>query len=236
MSGDEISPFFEKIWGNWSTESGPCFECPNRDSQCRFYPKYGEGVLDADIAFVAETPNEDRRNQNSPKSRKDRNGKFEIIVRSNPVPGWIKDGNRISDSFFKQISADFTDERDRGIYYTNIKKCADIGGGRAGWKNRKAKIHCEQYLEDELLAVGPDIVVAFGEEATESLFEIFDAGPSFDTMKDGVLRVYQLDAYSVIPSFHWSYLHLNLRCLDNIDDQDEYWNKLAEVINSATDV
>ncbi|WP_092733116.1 uracil-DNA glycosylase family protein [Halopenitus persicus] len=233
MSLDNIPAFFEETWNNWNTGAGPCFECPNRDSQCRFYPKFGEGVLDAEIAFVAETPNEDRKTQNSPKSQKERDGQFESKVRNNPIPEWIKEGNRFSDSFFKDISADFSDERKLGIYFTNIKKCADIEGRRKKWKNRKAKLHCEQYLKDELRTVSPEIVVTFGEEATESLFEVFDSASSFSRMKDDVLEVHHVSSYNVIPSFHWSYLHLNLP--DQIEDQEEYWTTLAEIINSTVD-
>ena len=233
MSGNQTSTFFDRVWNNWSSGKGPCFECPNRDSQCRFYPKFGEGVLDGDIAFVAETPNEDEReNQNSPKSRKNRTGEFESKVRSNPIPTWIKKGNRFSDTFFKDISADFSGDKKRGIYYTNIKKCGDIDSERAEWKNKKAKFHCEQYLRKELQAVSPEIIVTFGNKATESLFETFETDVSFNNLKEVVLKAHNINKYKVIPSYHWSNLQWNANNLENIDNKREYWTVLAQKINS----
>lgn len=190
-------------------------------------------MLDAEIAFVAETPNEDRESQHSPESRKERYGAFNEKVRSDPIPGWIEEGNRFADSFFEDISADFAGEREQGIYFTNIKKCADIDGSRVGWKNRKAKLHCEQYLEEELAAVDPDIVVTFGKKATTSLFDVFDSSNTFSEMKEDVLDIHRIDSYSVIPSYHWSYLHLNIRSLEHIEDKADYWDTLAKRITST---
>jgi len=233
MSENQIPPFFDEVWDNWCSGKGPCFECPNRDSQCRFYPKFGEGVLNGEFAFVAETPNEaGRKNQNSSESRRERNGEFKSEIRNNPVPTWIKKGNRFSDSFFEDISADFSGDKENGIYYTNIKKCGDIKSERSEWKNKKAKLHCEQYLRKELQAVSPEIIVTFGEKATESFFETFESDVKFNNLKDIVLKVHHINSYKVIPSFHWSYLHLNVRSLDNIDNKQDYWTALAQEINS----
>jgi len=143
MGENQIPAFFDEVWNNWDSGKGPCFECPNRDSQCRFYPKFGKGVLNGELAFVAETPNEaGRENQNSPKSRKNRNGEFKSKVRNNPVPTWIRKGNRFSDSFFEDISADFLGDKKRGIYYTNIKNVGiltlNVQNGRIRRQNSTA--------------------------------------------------------------------------------------------------
>lgn len=236
MSENSIPSFFDDVWNNWCTGTGPCFECPNRDSQCHFYPKFGQGVLDAEIAFVAETPNEENReSQNSPKARKEQYGEFKNKIRRDPVPTWTKKRNRFSDSFFRDISGDFSGERERGIYYTNIKKCGDIEGGRVGWKNRKSKLHCEQYLIGELQAVDPDIVITFGKKATESLFEVFDHAESFDNIKDVTMQIHHINSYKIVPSIHWSNLHMNIKELEKIESKQDYWTTLAEKINSIVE-
>ena len=235
-SDQQVENYLERVWDNWKFGAGPCEECPNRDHTGCFSPYYGDGILDAEIAFVAETPGDDRdvqtgdqHNWKLPRSFREKRG-------TNSTPGWIKKGNRIPEEFFDAINGHFSKSKDggRGIYFTNAKKCPDIDGKDMTWKNIKAKLHCREYLKPEMDAVNASVIVSFGEKPTDTLYELYNIEQYIESLSDEVLQAYGNEEPYIIPSYHWSNLNRNLRHLDGIDGRDEYWKSLASAINSVS--
>lgn len=234
-SDDKIDNYLNRIWNNWQYGSGPCQDCPNRDNAGCYTPYYGDGVLDAEIAFVAETPGGDRDIQNENQLDWELPESFREERGQDSKPSWIREGNRVPDDFFDQVDAWFEHRNgsDRGIYFTNAKKCQDIDGKDMEWKNIKAKLDCREYLRPEMEAVNPTVIVSFGEKATGTLYELYDVDEYIDAFNDVALTVYREEAPYIIPSYHWSNLYRNIRHLDDIDSRSEYWNQLASIVDST---
>ncbi|AWB28458.1 uracil-DNA glycosylase family protein [Halococcoides cellulosivorans] len=238
MASDKrVENYLNRIWNNWQFGSGPCQDCPNRDNAGCYTPYYGDGILDAEIAFVAETPGGGRDIQNEDQLDWELPGSFSAERGGASKPGWITDGNRIPDEFFDSVDAWFegTGQYDRGIYFTNAKKCQDIDGKDMEWKNIKAKLHCREYLKPEMNAVDPEVIVVFGEKATDTTFDLYDVDEYIEAFNDVALSVYRDNEPYVIPSYHWSNLFRNLRHIDGIDNHDAYWESLADTIESTLD-
>lgn len=141
------------------------------------------------------------------------------------------------------------------MYYTNLKKCREFDGNGAGTK--EAITHCQGYLETELFELDPDVIVIFGNEATNAVYDLFlsdelqnslgihpdmisdhpsDAkNVSYEALK---IRVSGNNT-AIIPSIHFSNFGHNLNRWvkprrDDISDDltpDEYWDRL---VNTTT--
>ena len=100
-------------------------------------------------------------------------------------------------------------------------------------------------LGAELAGVGPNVIVPVGKKATLGIFKLYGIQKAEDDLSDVKLSEDALEPFSeseadvtVIPSFHWSNLHLNL----NEDVQkrypdvttDNYWEVLGEQIARCT--
>lgn len=136
---------------------------------------FGEGPHDADIVLVGEQPG----------SQEDRAGK-----------PFVGPAGRILDRALDEAGLD------RGaLYITNAVKhfkSASEDGRRVGVKPRAAEIDaCHPWLEAELQAVSPDIIVALGAVALRSL-----TGRSLTVEKTRRRRIETTDGRELIATYH----------------------------------
>lgn len=235
-SENAVEIYLERIWKNWQFDSGPCKGCPNRDKNGHHKPYYGDGSFDAEVAFVAETPGNSRDSQHSNEINWRLERDFIDSRTSGGDPSWIKGGNHLPESFFETIESEFVRATEgRTIYFTNTKKCPSIEPKTENWKDQKAKSHCKEYLGPEMEAVDPTVIVSFGRSATEVLYDIQGIDRSVGSLKHEVLNVKEEGDRLQIPSYHWSNLGRNHSNVDGVSSSTEYWDRLAEEINSALD-
>jgi uracil-DNA glycosylase len=235
-----MTSYLEWIHGNWQRNSGPCADCVIRN--CEFPPYYGDGVSPADIALVGqarysadEIPDDPFEPATGPESHHER------LSDHRPIDEWLVDPDgavsRIPQLFWDDLDAGFTGESDNTVYFTNLLKCRPVD---VDWQDDQARDLCSGYLDEELRRVDPDVVVAFGNDVIDWVYEDLDRENDGATVESG--RVISEETspypYSVIPSVHWGYLGT---LLDHIvvnsplplewgDSVDDYWRQLAGVI------
>lgn len=246
-----MSRKLEHIRENWRHGTGPCSGCPMRDSNLKWSPYYGDGVVDADVAFIAETPgqgSEDRDTQtanapnlNASRSLAESLGRRSSKTKSEDPIGTLTfdliSHNRIPRRFFEIINGTFRDDWEgrRQIYFTNSKKCQDIVSDDEDWKNDKGYIHCRRYIKPELEVVDPNIVIPLGEHATDLTFHSLDADWTgklkteipldFDNGLEPIPEdTREVGDYNLIPSYHWSYVNQSKY------KKERYWEKFGELI------
>jgi len=245
----------ESIWENWRHGSGPCDGCPMRDSNLTWEPYFGDGVIDADIAIIAETPGQGssrRVAQNAPKPDLDVSSSLsEKLSRrnNNEIDGEDEVGQisfdlvsdrRIPRRFFEMIDGTFREDLNdrRRIYFTNAKKCKDIISEESEWKNGKGYIHCRSYIRSELDIVGPDLVLPLGQHATDLTFHELDSEWTGKLKSEIPIdfgngleplpdKVRRVEGYHVVPSYHWNYIN------QSGYERQQYWENLARTITGA---
>ncbi|WP_175501490.1 uracil-DNA glycosylase family protein [Halogeometricum limi] len=233
MSQESIEETLENIWSNWREEEGRCSHCPARNTQ--HPPYYGDGVGTADIAFVAEKPGgtQSGRVDGPPPAHVEETHRERNDNRNGM--DWIKDGNRLR-RFFDSLSSDlwFTKDSEYPAYFTNARKCRKITGENK-WGNNHADYWCRQYLEEELTALDPEIVLVFGKPAAESVFAHYEVKDWPSKMSNRVLVEYQseTDDTQIILSYHWSGIGRNVRHVDGVEGTNEYQDKLAKVVDQV---
>lgn len=228
----------QQVWENWENGTGHCEGCPNRDGSKQYYPSYGYGSLDADIALVAETPNSKptRTTQRGDKNEGTSNSSFPE-GRVGEKPSWLNE-KHIPSSFLQDLSAGFGAESKHSLYLTNTKKCPDIEADSGDWMNPKAfQEHCIKYLKPELKSVDANVVVTFGGKVTKAVYELYGAERSISKLAHEISREPQPEEEhpTIIPSYHWSNLGRNVKHIDNVENNQDYWEFLAEKISSSMD-
>lgn len=111
-------------------KSGPCENCPARDSSGCRPPYFGDGRLDANIVFLAETPGTPRETaarSDGPCWDETAKSYTDQISKRKPMTNWLfgesDDGEfRIPQRFYYDFNGGFYDGVENGIYYTNVKK------------------------------------------------------------------------------------------------------------------
>lgn len=233
MNQKLIEETLESIWNKWREEEGPCSHCPARNTQ--HPPYYADGVRTADIAFVAEKPGgkQSGRVSGSPPAHIEETHRERINNRSSME--WIKDGNRLG-RFFNSLNSDlwFTPEVRYPAYFTNARKCRKITGENS-WGNEHADYWCRQYLEQELTALNPEIILVFGKPAAESVFAYYEVRDWPSKLSNRVLTEYQSETNDtrIILSYHWSGIGRNVRHLDGIEGTNEYQDELAKLVDQV---
>jgi len=224
------------IWSDWYNGEGPCANCPGRDGSGCHTPYFGAGTLPAEIAFIAETPGDSRPTQTQSPDDPCWDSISENHTEETHSVDWLFGHPQIPEKFFNRYLGDiygFSDNSRVGIYFTNAKKCADIGGEDEGWKDEKARVDCRLHLRPEIEAVDPTVIVPFGTKATKALYRGFDVDRSVGKMAGEVLNTYQNNSRYVVPSYHWSGLQRNITNLGSVSDSDEYWEILADEITAV---
>jgi len=236
-----MSSYLEWIHGNWERNSGPCADCQIRN--CDHPPYYGDGVYPADIGLVGqarwsttELPADPDRTAAGPESHHER------LSDRRPIDEWLVDPgdgvSRIPHLFWDDLNAGFTDDADTTVYFTNLLKCRPVD---VDWQDDQARDLCSGYLGEELRRVDPEVVIVFGNDAIDWVYEELDRENDGATNEAGRLISDEMSPYpySVVPSVHWSYLGT---MLDHIvvnsplplewgDSVDAYWRRLAGVIS-----
>lgn len=241
----------QQIWENWQNGTGPCEGCPNRDTDGYWKPSNMDagiysGASDPEIVFVGDAssdthPEDDpfgvegkpirrRKDFGEPRDRHEIHSEESASWKT--VNEWIKK-ERVPGWFFEEIGYSFTESG--GAYFTNAKKCADIyPKGEHKDENRCARKKCATYLPHQLKLLEPEIVVPLSTHATKRVFDIYDIEwPGL--LKHAATKVYDCQDPVVIPSYHWSgqYIASNATNVPGIESTDEYWQLLADSINSV---
>ena len=224
----------ENIWKNWRHGNGPCDGCPMRDSNHNWNPYFADGITDADIAIIAETPGQGSKTRHTQNATNPDLSSAETLAKKRSrrnngdadekdVVGTISfdlvGNRRIPRQFFETINGTFRKDRSdmNQIYYTNSKKCKDIMSDDEDWKNDKGYIHCRSYIAPELELVDPDIVLPLGDHATDLTFHELNAEWAGKLKSEIPLdfenglnplpnQIRQVRGYYLIPSYHWSYV------------------------------
>lgn len=238
---DESPSYHERIWTNWKQGQGACEGCPNRDCGEYWKPSYGGGSIPSEIAVVGETPNAKwRYEKDSPKEGEK--------VDSHAEFGYWEQLDT-SYHMFSQFLTPIINERVEGyslndIYYTNLKKCADIKVGdqdsdsteyNKSDANSEAMDACTQYIKEELDLVNPTVIVAM-KDAMDELNNIYQKFPENKSdVSDLALNIYGQEPPYIIPSYHWAALHFTYNNPDgfDIDSKTEYWEILSEQIEEC---
>jgi hypothetical protein len=224
-----------------------------RDSNLKWEPYFADGVIDAEIAMIAETPGQGdspewvRNAQHAERPNLSVAGSIKEKISRRENGGGEKDNignlsfdivshNRIPREFFKIIGGTFQENLNskKQIYFTNAKKCQNIEPDTHYWKNKKGYTHCKSYLIPELEAVGPDIILPLGEHATGQVFDELgsewtgklksEIPIGFDNGLEPLpKKVREVDEYYVVPSYHWSFVNRS-------EYNNDYWKAVAQVI------
>lgn len=225
-----------------STGIGPCNECEHRDCNRTSKPFYGYWTgnkLDSDVLLLGEAPGGHADGGRETKNTADDNATFDYD--QDPVAAdWFtrntdrdlleltksnENGFTLSPRFISALLS-----HDLDAYYTNVKKCNDIHSPHGHETYESARESCAPYLEQELEAVDPSVVVVFsadtqgdasgnleycfnkfglrsevaGKNTTEMVMPDTERAdslfPTFDSPRE----------FTVIPAYHFSLASTNL--------------------------
>lgn len=235
MSDNDIR---ERIWNNWVNKTGNCSNCDAHDY--RYRPGFGGGDIDSHVMIVLSDPNDDRnsceRILEQPK-RKNRSFNYGYSADN----GWS-----MMDMYLNPITEriDGCDNAD-DIYFTNAHKCPKQSGKRSGFteKDKAAVEECGRYLEGEIDAVDPTVVVALSRQAIKAIGRCssvdFDGSLTPTKYVENWMngsRFYGNNP-AVVGGIHPSpeKLHLNLKSGWYGDENVRSWyfDEVAKCVNSA---
>jgi hypothetical protein len=235
-----LEEFGERVWDNWKNGEGACHGCLNRDCDGSYTPKnidpgWTSGDPDPTVVYLADCPGDgnDRSKKNSGNIEQ-----ISITLEDEADKNWQPVMQELDSElcqFFKKTG--YIPETGGDAFYTNAKNCADIENASdieeiedADQANKFARINCEEYLEEQLELLDPQVVVGFGNRAMSSLADVYGFGRDGSITDEALQVVYDDQRPYVVPSVHWGQLWGNLRWLPGEPDRDEYWDRLAETV------
>lgn len=241
MDGEAV---VDHIWENWKQNQGACQDCPARDSNGGWPLYFAQGSLDTDLMLIGEEPGgandpnyEDeggyapRRQQDYPEER------WETVDQHHPRSGSaeisIVEPKKIYPTFFKQIENYSNDAGDSNQtpYYTNTKKSQKIQDNDFQTDDPPVQ-RCLPYLDLEIDAIDPKVIVLIGDDAAENFASRFPIDLSARTYDD-IFEILTLDegAPYVVRSYHWG----NGIPLEYTpaESESDYWEMLGETVNEA---
>ena len=237
-----------------------CRGCILRDSDQVYAPQFGAFDTEADLMVIAETPGTNvddtgdrgRLRVQGGDRKKDTNGlRFEDYDRK-IIEEWSVGNDSSYEYINKLLRTQRVPRTPEDVYYTNAMKCPKYSD-EITWDisnapdclNQQGRNRCRSYLEyeiDEL--VDPEVIVAFGNHAksaaisavggadcaeeSKKLKNLLNQQATFPTLSWGTQR-------TVIPSYHWSKLHLQLQWINWLSggNTGDYWDELGKVITTA---
>lgn len=234
----------DHIWDNWKKNQGACQDCPARDRNGGWPLYFGQGSLSTDIMLIGEEPGgandpnyEDgegyapREQRDYPENRLDTVDEHHPRVGSSSIS--IVETKKIYPSFFKHIQGYSNDPSDsnNSPYYTNTKKSQEIHGEDFDTSDPPVQ-RCLPYLELEITAIDPKVIVLIGDDATENFASRFPLDYNSTTYKD-IYKILDMNGKPpyIVRSYHWgngiplSYLP--------VDGESEYWERLGKTVNKA---
>lgn len=281
MASKQLSKQLEDVFSNWKKGESYCEGCPHRGNGGGSKPFYGVGSLSGEfptVAFVARDPgpggepdieeiadreelklSEDHRKRLREHIKEKYSSNYteyrdEDLMETGMCNGDYTETGRPHSIQMRKCVLEFnkSSQFNFNLYYTNLKKCHEFDGNETGTNH--AITHCRSYLEHELRELSPDIIIPFGNEATNEVYNLYlseDDRKSYD-IHPGIVDCHPSDASNityealkirkvdnetaVIPSIHFSNFGLNLksnlRPKDHIPDDlssQEYWSLLVEM-------
>jgi uracil-DNA glycosylase len=259
-------PEVSNIWKQWHPDNGGfegnCAECPLRDERGCRDPFYGNGEFNqdgtVDVMLVAESPG-GANQADGPNKKSDLVGPDEFENRRFQS---IADSFAGNSPYAQEISRILQEENDYSTYFTNVAKCnllqtpddgnswlpAEVIKENAPVEsvdklNEEAKHVCENYLVDEIQALSPSVIVAFGDgKSVGPVYDLFDlsiSSPFYEDVlspKEGSFELNGTSTSSVIiPSYHFSKPKFDSNISHvGANSRDEYWGRLEEQISHFT--
>ncbi|QAU14474.1 hypothetical protein EKH57_17470 (plasmid) [Halorubrum sp. BOL3-1] len=225
-----------------STGIGPCNECEHRDCNRHYKPFYGYwtgDTLDSEVLLLGEAPGGNAEGGRNAKNASDENQEFDYDGDSVDSDWFTQDSDRSLLDIAKSNNNGFSlSERfistlvsyDIDSYYTNVKKCNDVHSEQGRETYESARESCAPYLEQELEAVDPSVVVVFSADTQgnasgnfEHCFNKFGLGAEVagkgtteivmpDTKRaESLFPTYDSQrGFKVIPAYHFSLASSNL--------------------------
>lgn len=246
MRKSELRSLGEDIWTNWWNGCGPCNECPNRDSNGYFNPKYFDSGLisgdpDPEVVLIGNTPVDKHPNGGKREildfeepywDERESSLEWEIQSQKN-VLSWLSEEYQGFPKFFAQLEK--WPVWGGGVYYTNAKKCSDITLDDS--KNKQAYGKCNIYLEKQLELLDPQVIVTFGKNAFGYTMEVFDREPPEGPLRDAINakddegRIFASygEQPAVIPAYHYSRPH-NYSKVAGVEGVEDNFLELAKAI------
>lgn len=226
-----------------STGTGPCNECEHRDCNRYYNPFYGywtgDTITESDVLLLGEAPGGRADDGRNAKNGSDEEWEFDYD-RDPVARDWFtEDSDRDLLEATKSTDNGFTLSHrfistllshDLDAYYTNVKKCNDIHSPYGHETYESARENCAPYLEQELEAVDPSVVVVFSSSTQGDASDNFDycfnkfglgskvAGKSTTEMvmpdterADSLFPTFDSPrGFTVIPAYHFSLTASNL--------------------------
>lgn len=202
------------LWQNWINNCGQCGSCPNNDTNNYWYPLFDLGFRDAKIMVIADTPTynieDERRRTARVFETKQNRSADRIAVRNEQLCERLMSKQNVLYRVIKGMLADL-DIGVSSVYFTNTKKCGDIKGSTKD--NKAAYKHCADYLQDEIAAVKPEIIITIGRSPMLAVRENFKL-PISKNMDKNHKRVFKKDDVSIVMLSHWGHYRRTGRTID----------------------
>jgi len=243
MDAEEV---IDHIWTNWKNNQGACQDCPARDNHGGWPLYYGQGSLSTDLMLIGEEPggandpNYDDSKGYAPREKRDYPEERWATVdehhpRSGPSEISIVESSRIDPVLFKHIEGYTNDSSDSNStpYYTNTKKSQEIRGQDFGTSDPPVQ-RCLPYLDLEVNAIDPKVIVLIGDDATKNFADRFPINVSETTYDDifEILCLTEGPPY-IVRSYNWGGKYgMPLEHL-SVSSEKEYWEELGKTINKA---
>jgi hypothetical protein len=276
-----MSEHLDNIFSNWKNCEGYCEGCPHRGNGGGKKPFYGVGSLSGEfptVAFVARDPgpggepdieeiaereglelSEDQRERLDEHIERKYSSDYSEyrdldIMKTGMCNGEYTETGRAHSTQMRKCALEFINSSrvDFNLYFTNLKKCHEFDEKETGTKH--AITHCKSYLERELKELAPNIIIPFGNEATNEVYNLYltDKHKELNEIHSGIIDCHPSEAKNItsealkirevnnetaiIPSIHFSNFGLNLKsnlhAKDHIPDDlssQEYWSLLVEM-------
>ena len=162
----------QEIWEIWEKEEGNCSGCPahNLSYTPSYGGKEGKSIEEFEVMIVLSDPNEDRHDEPSD------DGKLSGDDEEWNYGYHADNGWDMMEDYLNPIVRQITGHGDADdVYFTNAHKCptyADDGLSEGFERDLRSLEHCQSYLEDEIEAVNPEVVVALSNESIAAVGEV----------------------------------------------------------------
>jgi uracil-DNA glycosylase len=230
----------EMIWGNWVDHTENCKECPAHDHGYR--PRYGGGDVDSHVMVVLSDPNDGRSPVRTSLDDPDsENESWRYGFKADN--GWDMMEDYLNPICRRIDGCEDADD----IYFTNAHKCPKLSGKGVNFDpdlDFEPLDHCTGYLDNEIKAVEPEVVVGLSAPTTRALgacqsVEFDDPKKVTEYVEDWVSsnkRAYGSDpavVAGVHPSLGKLHLHLEREWYGNTDHDVWYFEELAKSVNTV---